>query len=420
MSQKFQRPSGTYAGQGGLDNRSKYVDDANASPKRAISSTKIDGDFNYLIDAVNTIDDASGARASIAERLDVSLNADGTLKLSVAGALDEWILHQNTGTIARIDNSTITLAGGDFTALYPTNRRVRLTVAGAPLVGDVASCTFVGGLTTLSLVDILTSSGTLGVISVAPTQVAYGPLTSGVQGNAPRRTDGLTFVTGANSFNMANDAGDLAIRRNGSIVARVASGGVSGLAAGAVSLANLAQAVAEALTPAGSLAPYAGASAPAGWMFCNGQTVSRTTYAALFAAIGTQFGVGDGTTTFGIPDLRGRSVFGRDDMGGTAANRVTTAGSGVSGSYLGAVGGNQLLQSHNHTITDPGHSHTYTYGPATFGMGTATQVSINANRDSTPTGTTSTATTGITVNNAGGGGSQNMPPAIILNWMIKV
>lgn len=55
---------------------------------------------------------------------------------------------------------------------------------------------------------------------------------------------------------------------------------------------------------------FAGASAPDGWFICNGQLVSRTTYASLFAAIGTTFGVGDGSTTFAVPDLRGQFVRG--------------------------------------------------------------------------------------------------------------
>jgi len=88
-------------------------------------------------------------------------------------------------------------------------------------------------------------------------------------------------------------------------------------------------------------------SAPVGYLLCYGQTVSRTTYADLFTAIGTTWGAGDGTTTFGIPDLRGRLRAGKDDMGGTAANRLTTAGGGVDGITLGAVGG---AQSHTLTI----------------------------------------------------------------------
>jgi microcystin-dependent protein len=109
----------------------------------------------------------------------------------------------------------------------------------------------------------------------------------------------------------------------------------------------------------GMLMPYAGSSAPSGWLLCYGQAISRTTYADLFTAIGTTYGSGDGSTTFNIPDFRGRAAFGKDDMGGSAASRLTTAGSGVDGSTLGTGGGSQLTQQHTHTVTDPGHNHTY-------------------------------------------------------------
>lgn len=73
---------------------------------------------------------------------------------------------------------------------------------------------------------------------------------------------------------------------------------------------------------------YAGSAAPNGWLLCFGQAVSRTTYAGLFQAIGTTFGVGDGTTTFNLPDLRGRVVAGADNMGGTAAGRLNVSTTG--------------------------------------------------------------------------------------------
>ena len=107
--------------------------------------------------------------------------------------------------------------------------------------------------------------------------------------------------------------------------------------------------------PIGVVMPYAGAAAPAGWLLCFGQNVSRTTYAALFAAIGTGFGVGDGSTTFGLPDLRGRVVAGKDNMGGASADRLSGYG-GFDGDTLGAVGG---TQSHILATTEiPAHAHT--------------------------------------------------------------
>jgi hypothetical protein len=101
---------------------------------------------------------------------------------------------------------------------------------------------------------------------------------------------------------------------------------------------------ASSSVPAGVLNPYAGATAPTGWLLCYGQSILRATYATLFTAIGTTYGSVSGTT-FNLPDMRGRAVAGQDDMGGSGAGRVTTAGSGIAGDTLGAVGG---TESHRH------------------------------------------------------------------------
>src|SRR5437762_10075548 len=112
--------------------------------------------------------------------------------------------------------------------------------------------------------------------------------------------------------------------------------------------------------PTGAMMPFAGPTAPIGYLLCDGTAVDRVAQSALFAVIGTAYGKGDGSTTFNLPDLRGRAVFGRDDMGGTPAGVVTTAGSGIDGKTLGTVGGNEYhvltlneLPSHQHSITDP-------------------------------------------------------------------
>jgi microcystin-dependent protein len=119
--------------------------------------------------------------------------------------------------------------------------------------------------------------------------------------------------------------------------------------------------------PAGSIQAYAGpitahagavASAeatgqpPRGWLWCAGQAVSRTTYSALFNAIGTAYGTGDGATTFNVPDLRGRTVVGLDDMGGSDASRLSSANT------LGTAGGAETHSTlPDHTHSTPNHSH---------------------------------------------------------------
>ena len=64
--------------------------------------------------------------------------------------------------------------------------------------------------------------------------------------------------------------------------------------------------------PSGSIIVYAGSSAPTGWLFCDGSAISRSTYATLFGIISTSYGVGDGSSTFNLPDIRGRVVAGKE------------------------------------------------------------------------------------------------------------
>jgi microcystin-dependent protein len=99
--------------------------------------------------------------------------------------------------------------------------------------------------------------------------------------------------------------------------------------------------------PAGAVVAFAGASAPSGWMICNGAAISRTTYATLFTAISTTYGVGDGSTTFNIPDITGRVIAGKE----ASATNLTTP---VDGSVLGDTGGDEAA-----TAPLPAHTHSY-------------------------------------------------------------
>ena len=221
------------------------------------------------------------------------------------------------------------------------------------------------------------------------------------------------------------------------------------------------------MCPIGMLAPYAGSTAPDGWLLCAGQAVSRSTYAGLFSVISTTYGVGDNSTTFNIPDLRGRVPVGEDDMGGTAANRVTAGISGIAGITLGATGGDERLHLHQHTNTltnnavtsgnqsadhshsgttnndSPDHTHSGTLPSNSFNaQGTVTVFTTpQANIHNFPFSTggasarhthtfgtggvsanhTHSVTSNVTISNAnsGAGTSQNMQPSIILNYIIK-
>ncbi|NBX77495.1 MAG: tail fiber protein, partial [Proteobacteria bacterium] len=152
----------------------------------------------------------------------------------------------------------------------------------------------------------------------------------------------------------------------------------------------------------GMLMPYAGSAAPSGWLLCAGQAVSRVTFAGLFAILGTVYGSGDGSTTFNLPDLRGRTLVGLDNMGGTSANRITATQAdtlgGTAGTETATPSGSVALSG---TVGDttlsigqiPSHSHDYMKDTWFSGSG---GLSGNAARaDATPS------------SSVGGGGSHN-------------
>jgi len=160
------------------------------------------------------------------------------------------------------------------------------------------------------------------------------------------------------------------------------------LDAGAVTTSKLATATIQLLAPTGAINAYAGSIAPSGWLLCDGAAVSRATYADLFALIGTTYGAGDGTSTFNVPNLKGRVAVGRDatqtefdvlgETGGakthtlttgempshshtadgdlTAASSLTTHSHTADGDLTAASAG-----SHDHsTTTDANGSHSHT------------------------------------------------------------
>lgn len=156
--------------------------------------------------------------------------------------------------------------------------------------------------------------------------------------------------------------------------------------------------------PSGAIAAWPLASAPNGFLICDGAAVSRTTFASLFSVIGETYGPGDGSTTFNLPDYRGRGLVG---LGTHADVNAVTDNDGA------ALGDRR--PKHKHTVNDPGHAHTYNAPSGTQNLGSSG--GGNPFVSTTPSGT-GAAVTGITV------GPQSASPTDgpayhVINWIMK-
>lgn len=218
---------------------------------------------------------------------------------------------------------------------------------------------------------------------------------------------------------------------------------------GNVLYTTLGPGLAAAINPVGMVTPFAGSTAPIGWFLCAGQSFVATNYPELFQVIGTTYG---GTSANPlVPDFRGRTPAGVDNMGGSAANRITNALSGIVGTTLGAVGGSQTLAigqanlpniavtatsggtfSGSSSNVSPNYVTPTTATTATGSGPSAVGPSAGTTGTTTAAGTISVTTTMAWPNIGQGGGTTNMgsgtalgsaantklDPTIMLNYII--
>ncbi len=343
----------------------------------------------------------AGVSCSVPFNLQNGTTADATQVMANYNAL-----------IACLANAAAAGANNDITSLSALSTPI------TPAQGGTN--TYTGG----------TSAGSANAQTVTATPTGFS-LTAGKQ---------VTFIagftpTGAMTLNV-NSSGAVNLFRRSQLGVSATVGGefVAGQVVTVMYDGTQYQLISTPPVLVGEIRDYSGSSPPAGWAYIDGSCQNRTgVFADLFSLVGTNFGGGCGGAQFQLPDGRGRMLAGRDDMGGTPAGRITSAGSGCVGTTLGAGGcgtenvtisqGN--LPSVNFTVTGSVTSVTWTNGvPKAI---TATQQVTHTTSDVQVlpvTGSGNTDVSGGTISgNAASGGSGTalviLNPLQIVNKIIK-
>jgi len=311
-----------------------------------------DVDTGFYFPAANSVSLVCGGVSVLA-----ATSAGVTFPLGVTFAGNQTV----TGDLTVNGNTTIGNAGTDTLSVVATG-----TFTG--------NQTFNGTATFTSTVTVPDASFTNAKLATVATATIKGRVTAG--------TGAVEDLTGAQATTLLS-----------AVVGDSGSGGTKGLvpapAAGDAAAAKVltAAGIWAAGVPVGSVTMFASNGAPTGWLECNGTAVSRTTYSVLFAAIGTVFGTGDGSTTFNLPDMRGEFARGWDNGRGIDPAR------GFGTAQAGAI------EAHVHSVTPPSATDDTGAGLTTTGTGGAETI--------TPYNTAST------------GGTETRPRNIALMFIIK-
>jgi microcystin-dependent protein len=383
----------------------------NAELAAASGSLPTGGTTGQYLKKTSATDFASAWTTLSLVNADIAAAAAIAVNKLAALTTSKVLVSDASGFLSASSVTSTTLAFLDATSSIQTQLDGKAIGVASAVDSEVALFSSTGGKQLKRATGTGFAKLTSGVLSAA-SSVALASDVSGTLSIGNGGTGQTTKAAAFDSLSPMTTSGDIiygGTSGTGTRLAKGSDGQVLTLSLGVPSWATAGGA------PTGSVIDYAGSSAPTGWLLCDGSAVSRTTYSALFTAISTQFGSGDGSTTFNLPDLRGRVTAGKDDMGGSTASRLTGGGSGITGTTLGASGGTEThilttpqIPSHTHAGSGNGTGEfVYTRGGgagvyAALGSGTAWDRTTN------PVGST-----------GGGGAHQNTQPTMVLNKIIK-
>lgn len=313
------------------------------------------------------------------------------IKQKLADPLNTWAASINSKLVTALDTSVVSVTGTYGASASDNARKLQAAGTFTLTLGDAA--TLAAGWWT----DIFVESGTVTLAHATGGDTINGQVISTL--TLPAQT-GLRAAVNATS--------------DGFIIDHLSN----------ITFDQLTGTVTSFVVPSGVIWDYGGSAAPAGWLICDGTAIDRTTYANLFAIIGTAFGVGNGVTTFNIPDYRRRVSVGAGGSGtATLANTVGSTG----GEERHTLSTAELA---THTHSDPGHVHQeqlpagavrLAYVGGTTGVGsnfTFDDMTAHNYTDNIIALNTASATTGI--GSAGSGSSHNnLQPSVVVNKIIK-
>ncbi len=329
----------------------------------------------------------------------------------VQGALFVSAASQFTGAIIAKSNVTVS---GNVNIAGNTSIGGTATVGGAFVAGGAAqlqsTVTAVGAATFKSDVSVSGNTRIGGTVTIAGAVSLASTLSvAGATNFASTVT-----VVGAGTFKSAvSVSGNVNIAGNTSIGGTVTISGANLAAPNAKVCASAYYGDGSNLTgamPTGAILPYGSSVAPSGYVLCNGTAYNRTgTYADLFGVIGVKYGVGDGSSTFNVPDTRGRFLAGWD--AGTGVLTSVTV-SMITGATIGNTGGTQAVALAVAQI--PSHQHL------AWISGSGDDEGVQANSSQLGLESNFAANSTVSTGSTGGSGSHsNIPPSLIINYIIK-